>query len=271
MVAGNKYTPLAELPCLHEMQENAPIAWDFDLPSTVDAERLVINNRQLKRILKVAEFRAVHVSGYQGETSSFTPGISDVDAHGVATAATTGYMQQAKTNQASMLDDYPVGEYGEALMQNHGKTIAIAKLNKAELASKVVDEKRERQVSSDKAWARHLNTALNESLRSTAREHLTGRGNDRFSKYFNRVYHVFLGSNIAIDVATAQPSTLAALYLGLGSVGVAADEWVMRREEGASMLGERRWSLLLLGSEQWDRYFATQALTRTAPLIKALQ
>lgn len=268
---GSKYTPLAELPCMSEMQENTPITWDFELPQTVDAERLVINNRQLGYILKVAAFRAVHVSSYQGQTSSFTPGVRGVDAHGVATAAASGYIQQADTHQASMHDDYPVGEYGAVMMQDHGKTRAIARLNKAEIASKVVDEKRERNVSSDTAWARHLNTALNGSLRSTAKEHLTGRGRDRFSKYFTGAYHACLGGNIAFDVATGQPSTLAAIYVGLGSVSVAADEWMMRRNEGASMLSERRWSLLLLSSEQWDRYFAAQALTRTAPLIKALQ
>lgn len=263
-----RYTPLSEVPPVHEALESTLVTWNFNLPPTIDTERLVINNRYISRLCKVAAFRAVHIGEYQGERTIFTPGINGMDARGNATASFAGSLQQAERQQSSIVDDYSVGEIGRDLMASHGKTRLTAALNKAEIVSRIVDARQDANVSRERAWADELNVAIGQSIREGARQHLVGREEHIMSKYWQRGYYLLTGGNIVTDLALRDQSMLPGVFIGLAALFVTMDEFALRRSYDKPLFDERRWSLTTMGAEQWDRYVAVQALSRTSSVIK---
>ena len=55
MSREQRYTPLASIPSAYDGQ-NGQMTWNFSLPPTVDTERLVMDSRQLRRIMTVVPF-----------------------------------------------------------------------------------------------------------------------------------------------------------------------------------------------------------------------
>lgn len=246
MSREQRYTPLASIPFAYDGQ-NGQMTWNFSLPPTVDTERLVMDSRQLRRIMTVAAFRAVHITEHQGEQTIFTPEISGIDASGQATASLKGTLNRAKRQRPSHRDDY-----SPRIMRMHGKTRAIASLNKPELAARVVDAKHHKQeLTSEAAWSKELNNAINESLRATAREHLVNRDNTA-GRLLTSACYGYISAATAVSHINPETTTGGPLVVYIPAA-VAVTEALVSSYTGRNMLPERRWSLTPAGAEQWDR------------------
>jgi hypothetical protein len=252
------------------MADQTMLTWDFSLPAHVDAERIVVNNAQLKRILAVGAFRSIHVGEFQGDLTTFVPGINGIDATGTATASRSGVVSHADMHKTSLQDDYR-GDTGEMLMPSHGKTRVATLLNKPEIASRVVDRKRDEHMSSEQAWAKEINEALNQSMRSAAKDHLIGREDSQFAKVYSRLFYASFGTFFGQEMATEHYSSWPQTYATVIVFITLFQEMVLHNVESEHTIRDRRYSLTPLSDEQWDRYWATSALTRAVPIVKTLR
>lgn len=250
------------------IDDDTKLTWDFSLPPHLDQERIIVNGAQLGRILSVGAFRSLHINEYQGKTTQVTPEINGITASGEATAGLKVHVDRAELQQHGMMDDFG-GIDGSFVMRFSGKTRVIAKLNKPEIASRVVDDKRDKGLSSEEAWARQLNTAVNKSIRATAKKHLAGREENRAMSMFGRLYYPFVMAGTTLNIADHGMSTMPLTFVAGSVVCIAVQEYANRMVTGESTLEHRRWSLTSFTPEQLDRYAAVQALTRVVPLIRA--
>ena len=209
--------------------------------------------------MSVAAFRQIHVGEYQGETTRFTPSVNGMNGHGEATAGFTGELREAETQQSDLRDDYR-GAMGAILMPTHGKTSPIARLNKAEIVSRVVDDKRDSGKTNEEAWARQLDSALRSSLRHAAHDHLVGRETSAFSRYWAKSWYAYGVAVTGIDIATGQAPTMLGALAATTATAVLVRETSIRHTVGESMIAERRLSSTAVSREQWDRYAAAAAL-----------
>lgn len=261
--------PISQLPSYDEKDDDTSVTWDFRLPPHVDAERLVLDLGHLRRIMAVAALRSIHIGEYNGQATTFTPGISGVDGQGTATAAVSGQLNPTEISKTYLIDDYTESA-DKFLMQYNGKTRVAAKLNRTAIVSNVVDLKRERGLSSEAAWARQLNAALAESVRDGAREHLVGREESWFRKWFFRGGYSGLSVMTGVDMYLEQTSSRPATYLAIGALWTAAHLAIeMNATKNKNLASERRYSLTPFSGEQWDRYAAVQGMTRIAPMVRA--
>lgn len=263
-----KEIPISDLPSYADGDETAPMTWDFGLPQHIDTERLVIRGGNLAPLMSVAAFRQINVHEYWGEQTKFTPNISGMTSNGEATASLSGELNQAESGRSSLRDDYGVGSEGAFLMASHGKTSPVIHLNRAELVSRVVDDKREGGKTGEAAWAGQLDRALRTSLRTSARKHLAGRNTGDYRAYGASYYG--LASVLTTSELLTNQAAVALMVTALASgIIIMEDEVTIKHYTGYNMSSERRWSLTPLVKAEWDRYLAADALTRTMPLIRA--
>lgn len=264
--AVEKWIPISELPGHQEADENARVTWDFELPPTVDAERLVLNTRMLGRIQNAAAFSTSHVVSYQGETTQYTPGINGINSDGTAQASMTGQLKKAPKTHTHIHDELAPGPYSERLMHQYFKTATINGLNKAELASTVADG-RDTNKSREARWADAIDDALSQSLRESAKEHLLKRQSARSNLLDTAFYGMSIFS--LIDSTIDHDVTFPAIMAGtIGSI-ITMQELFMKHVTGQSLSRDRRWSLAFLSDAQPDRYALASALTRAGTLIQA--
>ncbi len=264
-------TPITELPSAGDgFDEDDQMTWDFTLPESLDAERIEINTARLRRLMSAAAFRRVHVGEYTGETTTFTPNVNTMNAGGEATASLSGQLNEADTQQSRSFDDFH-GKLGQFVMKYHGKTSPVIRMNKSELVSKVVDERRNHDVTREAAWAQQLDLALRDGLVDVARSHLVGRESSLFSRYYMRGYYTYLAATTGIDAIQGDSPTSLYAYVAMTGCLVTLQEWLTSQVATENLVSARRWSTTPFNSEQWDRYGATLALAKTMPLIRARQ
>ena len=265
-MSEHTYIPVNEVPRGDDIHGDDILSWDFELPSSVDAERVVVDYDNLAKIQRAASFRSSHVYSYQGETTQYTPSISGASSDGTATAGSTAHITIAETQQSELLDDHP---HDRKIMQNYGQTRTLHALNKAEIASDISDIRRRKDISREEAWAKVLNASLGESLRDTSKQHLMDRGHTILKAAYVGVYG-YNGANIAMN--DFEPIAVTSTAVGMAIVGAAVVGFESMKnvsEHGESLLSERRLSMLAyIGDFQPEKYIATNALTRALPVIR---
>jgi hypothetical protein len=263
-------TPLSELPSFAEYErteEAIPLSWDFDLPSSVDTERIEINMAQLGRLQKVAAFSANHVFSFQGEVTEYHPIIQGMNIDGTAILARRLLRtSKPEPSKVELVDPHP--DYG--VMASSFSTDATHRLNKSEIVRVVSDIRNRTEKSNEQVWAEVLDDHLQDSIRDAARLHLLSR-----QHWTTRMIEVMplVGLSLisAIRVAEGRdPSEEflenAAILSGMHILALSAMSVARKIGYGETFLSERRWSAFMY--MQPDRYLALDALTRAIPLVK---
>lgn len=253
----SEYTSLANIPGQYE-DDQAAFTWDFDLPPSVDTERIELNVLKIKQIQKIAHFSSSHVIGYQGETTQITPGINGINNNGTATASRSISVIKAQTQKSNLEDEFNDARF----MLSHGTTETTHRLNKAEIVARVVDLKSQKGIDSNHAWAKELNTVLNDSIRSAAKAHLL-RGN----KPRRMLSYLMYGQGIGYTAIEQDPAHIG-FVLGLKTMFTGLDIAWTKFHYGETMLQERRWTLDLYDASQPEKYFAVNALSRIGNTIR---
>ena len=260
-----RFIPVCQLPTILETDQNTPLTWDFDLPPTIEQDRIVVDAHRVARLQRVAAFSSSHVISYQGETTTYTPTINGVNANGTATAGFAGQLQKAPRSEEHLHDEFPF----KLVMQNAGKTKTLHALNKAEIVQAVTD--RDAEQSREQAWAQQLNSALTASMRSTARKHLVTRAPGPIAA-IHTAYAGITSGNLVVNIATHDTAGTAYSLTTAGVVWItslAIHAGFNRDTVGSSLLKEWRWTLNPLQSIQADRYLAMDGLSRALPIITA--
>lgn len=262
----SNFVSLCELPeqlrvTEHGKCDGVPVQWDMQLPPHVDTERLQINVSRLRVMHRVGAFAASYVRSYEGDITETTPNIVGVNADGSTIAGKSGITKKAKKAEGSCADPYSQS-FRPMVDDTHGRTVAIHKLNRPELASQVADRVSEGD-NSNNAWAGQLDLAVRESMRKSGREHLTSRANISDAACIG-IHCLSLG--MLVESGSLQLAAFTYLF------GQAAPELGPIRFR--KLYGEdynrppRRWSLLPFGY-QFDRYIALNGLARMPGLIRS--
>lgn len=266
----SNFVPITEIPSLDEAPDSL-ITWDFQLPPNVDAERVQINMDRIERISKIGYFLGHHVIGYQGEVSNVTPGFSGINPDGTAQASGVANSVKAPVNETSLIDEYPEAPF---LMRRYHKTTAIHKLNKAEIVSRVVDRKRDKEVTSEVAWAEELNSAFAGSVRSASTQHLFDRSGNRFFTILDTAALMTMGSLATINlVVNNDVHTMASFGVIMGFRAIIDQGFKLFDRDVSDAYGipldNKRTSFTFSLINQADRHLAVSALSRVGPLIRA--
>lgn len=270
MNSKGRFVPVSQLPGLAEFDpEIHNVSWDFTLPPSVDIERVCIDMKALNRTQKISALSSNHIREYVGDRSEYDIAIAGINSDGTAIAGKAKLSKKAETDQSVLLDDI-TGEFGSSVMQNYFKARAIHKLNKTEIASRVLDGIRDRGMLREKAWTFELNNALVKSVNDSARNNLMKRS----SKSHKLLSAAGLTPGVLFitqDILLGRPEAAALVGVALGIAGVfvvSMDSLANKMAYGESLLSERRWSVLPVSGWQPDRYVATLALNSINPLIR---
>ena len=257
-------TPIIELPRYEEFEaENivngVSLSWDFDLPPTLDAERLVVDMARLRRAQRVGSIISSSVFSYQGDTTQVTHGINGIQADGTATASSSRAVTPAETSRTTLSTEFPC-----PVAHNFGYAATIHYLNKAEMVSSISDRKRGSNESRESIWADELNDAFVRSFQSSAKLNLT-----HATSGFRRMFDLANRGVVLPILASGSDFVLpliGGLFLTIEGVIFYSDKKAM---DGNLSYADRRKTLLIGTEHQTDRYIAFKALTAMAPIIRA--
>lgn len=260
---------MSQIPSIAETPYN-PVTWDFQLPPSVDAERLEVNVDRIKKITKVGYFLGHHIVGYQGEVTSVTPGIAGINQDGTAISSGVASVNKAPVSDSRIIDEYPGVP---TIMRRYHRTTAVHKLNKSEIASRVVDRKRDSGVSSETAWAKELNSALAESIRDASSQHLLDRNKFPILNRIDATVVTLLGGNAVFDLVANSDTSFLIWFSATMGLRAAVDQGIRLLDNVESglygvPLGDKRNSLTFSIDYQIDRHLAVSALSRMGPLIR---
>ncbi len=262
--------PLASVPNYDQYDpEIDKISWDFSLPSSLDQERVVLNTTQLNRLQKIGAFRSSHFFEYRGGVSQYDTSIAGINRDGSGVAGKSLLVEESDLSESNLRDD-ATGLLGKALMRDHFRTSTIHKLNKDEIASRVVDYKQEKNISREEAWAKLLNMAVRQSMNESAYRHLVKRAH--ISK--QTLDATVIGMNAGVIINNTLEHDPVAVGTTAGILGmcyaltVAGAAIINKTFEGETYFSERRWSLMPFGGWQPDRYLAFSGLSKVSPLIR---
>lgn len=274
----SRMIPISELPTREDVDEaeafhsaNAlpPVIWDFGLPPTVDTARLQLNLSALRRLHVVGALSSSVICAYQGETTSFTPGVSGVNSNGTAIASSAGTLLKAEKSKSDLIELVPIPPMFAGQV---GKPIAVHRINKAEMAQNISQAIRETHKSKEEAWAEGLSDSLHHSFRNLGKQHLLHHTH-RAGRYVDYALYGVLGFAFFNHISQGNPSLSGELYtpaswLALQSMRTIMDASLLKKMTGYSRIDEKRWSLFAWG-HQADRYLALSALNSTTSLIKS--
>jgi hypothetical protein len=262
------YVPLTEF-TVDNIQdpEHTPLIWNLSFPPNIEADKLCVNLNRLHAIQRAAGFVTSAFTEYQGDQTTFTPGVATMGPDGTATATRAGVATKAETQKSFNISDSP-------LLRPHYQNLAtVTQINKPEMTSKIADriqagEKRE------KAWAKELDTVVRQSLRFSARAHLL-KGDPRHSKrgmnHWSQGVAALWTSGYVGDLNQLIVNHDNGMALGIAgalyALNVGTDSMANKQLAGSSLIKRRRWSVSI-NEVQPDRYFITSALTRATGLIK---
>lgn len=270
-----EYVSISELPQMQEVVSGThdpgnldmyPLIWGVEMPTHVDTERMQVNVSRLQKMHKIGAFITSAIASYQGEVTESVPHIAGVDASGQAVASKTSVTRKAEKSKGSIGD---ITKTGNSMVDAcFGTAVALHRVNKAEIASNVADEIQSRKSSdSTQLWARELDDALRQSMRTAGREQLLAKGKNKFLIGMSG-FVVFLGGKGVVE-SLGSPENLA-----LGSLTYMIHQAIPEIEfknQGLPRkepLLKRRWSVFPY-ELQADRYVALDALTRLPGLVRA--
>lgn len=260
--------PVTELPSIDSidsLEVDAPeqrCLWDFDLPPTLDAERIVVDMGRLKRVQRIGAVISNQIVSYQGDVTTVTPGINGIQDDGTATASSRASVQHAQRSQQLFMPELPCPTH-----ESYGKFFLVNRLNKAEMVSRISDQKRQSNKSREQIWATELNDAFTESFAQGVRPYMVGH-----SHALRRIFHYGLYGLAAQDLAelgTNGDSAFMLMYLPIWyGLMTGLDSLENKKIYGDALLDRKRWSLFPSG-HQTDRYLAVKALLAVAPIVHA--
>jgi hypothetical protein len=265
-------TSLSELPSFAEYErtdEDTPLSWDFDLPSSVDSERIVVNTSHLTRLQKIAAFSANHVFSYQGRVTEYDAAIDGINPNGTALLARRLLRTvKPEPSKEKLIDAH---ENLEIMLASH-TTQVMSTLNKSEMVRVVSDIRQRTDKSAEEAWATVLDDHLQQSIRKAAYKHLLDRteAKGKVTEVFPYVSIAFLMNNLHILNEQDLSETLiqgGGAMIGFSLLMRGMNLLSSKGNHGNSFFKEQRWSFFTF--MQPERYVALDALTRVAPLIKS--
>lgn len=262
----SKFESLSELPGLMDVDEQSlvnghtPLVWDFNLPPHIDTEKLLINTRKIRQLHLVGAFTAGIVRSYEGETTTYTPGVDGVNPDGSAIASKTCVEHKADSHDSNLLDIY---NFSNEYSKSYGKPIVMHRINRPETADKAVDMIRE-GTDQHEAWASSLDKSLKTSYQEMAKKHLLEvERESRGWKIVDGISTV----NYAYGFATGS-TLLMSLYVGFKLLNTAVDTSAMKMIYGDPCLDQRRHTLGFFGTSQPDRNLMLRGILSTGKLIK---
>lgn len=265
-------TPVTELPTYGDIDAHnlldwnlPPVIWDYQLPPTVDAERLQLNVTALKRYHRVGAITTSIITQYEGDTTQFTPGIGGLSADGTAIASRTGVYIPADKSDPSVIDRLDMPSF---MRSSFGRPIITHRLNRPELANAVTDTMQKGRTTREQAWADALNDALQDSFRRSGKEHLLNRCIKPL-RYFDYAAYTVWGGSVAGTIALNDtvPVLGIGIWAGWHGLFTAFQAYSNKSVTGHHSIDEKRWSIFY-GNQQSDRYLALNALIRVSDLIK---
>lgn len=263
--------PVSELPTIEQVdfssrENRPPMTWNFELPPSLDTERISVDMRYLGLVHKIGALSTTSVFSEQGDTSTFDYQINGINFDGTATMSGKEVRTKIAEKQRNAIGDAdnPLVRH---ILKDYGKTTTSHILNKSELARLVSDERYKTQQPSEKLWANQLDESLQASIRGAARKHLLGRatGVDYAAEAIQ--WGVILGLTLphfANGPAEGVANLIDFTVINRGTI-LGLNSLRNKKLTGNTMLGERRFSLF--SEMQPDRYIALDALTRVGRLV----
>lgn len=260
--------PVTELPFAEGdiiIGADDPVAncfWNFELPPTLDAERIVIDMTRLQRVQKIGAVVSNVVSSYQGDVTKVTPGINGIQGDGTATASNSASVQQAERTK-----QYFIPEFSCPTHDAYGRVVLINDLNKAEMVSRISDQKSRTSKTREEIWAKELNDAFIKSFAEGVYPYMVGHSTT-LRKMTDFLVYGLVMQDIADAVNTGDPALFAAFLPIWHALRIGTDTQRNNDTYGESLLNRKRWSLFP-SEHQTDRYIAMKALLAVAPIIRA--
>lgn len=246
--------PLPTFMTEDELAYNLQLQWDLQMPPSLDVDRIVVNVDRLHRVQKLGGIGMSIVTGYQGERTEYTPGISGMNMDGTAIASKAGTLKAAEEfkSRSFKIDDRMRAPYDSA--------VAVHEVNKAALADTISD-KMMGSKDREKVWATELDSVLRRSLRAESKKILVSQATIAEAIFGgNSVFYPLYDIAVGSYVGEAVSSSCYGLILAM-------DSYYNYKKYGSSMLSQRRWSLSLFGEFQPDRYVVASAVSRIPGLI----
>lgn len=266
---SEKYIPISDLPSFSDVspvdiaEGRVPaFAWDFALPETIDKDRIHLNAWAVRRLHKVGAFSGAVVLDYQGEQTTFTPGVSGINADGSAIASKAGVLQEAPKSTAKLVDDPDIPS---PFRHTYGRSVAVLKVNKTEAVSNISDRIREKGVTREEAWAHVLNTSIRDAYNQAAREHLVDR-TWGFLRRFEYAAFSIVGATMTSSIVEGRGTVDPLIWAGLQAAVTSIDGKLLKDITGGSHIRDKRWSVFLRG-HQSDRYVAFRVASVATPLL----
>ena len=234
---------------------------DLGIPDYAQPERILFNTRRIGRMAALGGFHGdVLISGYHGETTEYTPGITGQGADGSAFASMIGSVKKAPLADVGSAGFDPLGHIQHDLR---------LRVNTAELTDRL--ERQHANVRDPHSWARHLDQALGEGLRHAAWAHMARKNPPNFEVAISLIFGGALMSAPLFDALKNSPSwTIGALSLGyagtafVNNLGVI--QGLLQRHNDMSALRDGCYSMVPM----WhiDRAAAVSVGTRLGKLVK---
>jgi hypothetical protein len=224
--------------------------WNVHLPEYVDDSRIGVNMRFLQRLSRLAcHSDEVHVNGYQGDTTEYTPMIVGGDSQGNAFAG-VGAVKKARLGEADLTEGHPL------ISGSHDRPALNLRINVEEMMQRVQHGKA--RLRDPAVWANQLNAAVGEGVRQAAWNHLVRQPHygEAGTYMIGRLFGLAaFGLPTWDTLATSLPvHNLSRLF--------------MARYVDNRPLRDTCWSLTPVIHP--DRAIAVSALTRTRKIVKAL-
>ena len=269
----NRLISVAELPELEFLdpfdvaEKSLPsLAWNFALPSNIDAERIQVDMTAIRRLNRVAGLFGGVVLSYEGETTEFTPAVAGVNGDGSAIATKAGVTRKADLSKGSLVEPYNIPP---SMLSTYGKPFALHNLNKPEIVRNVVDGISDRGLTREQSWADQLDKALFDSYRNNSKLNLISKGSPLQQKIDSVLWPVW-GAWCIYDIKSGlSPASVFGppiVWAGVQAAFATAEGIVNKLYSGDSLLSEKRWSIFYSG-HQTDRYIALKGLTKVSNIF----
>jgi hypothetical protein len=182
---------------------------DLGIPEYAQPERILFNTQRIGRMAALGGFHGdVLISGYQGEATEYTPGVTGHGADGSAFASMVGSVKKAPLANVDMGAPDPLAHI------QHDLRLSV---NTAELTDRL--ERQRANVRDPAAWASHLDRAVKEGLRDAAWQHMVRRRPPDFEKAISIVFGGILMAAPLFQIGEVSPAQTAGAFAA-GYTGV---------------------------------------------------
>jgi hypothetical protein len=260
-MAKDNFVPISQLESgrafdVDDFRGGVPLLWNVSLPPTLDQDKILLDVDRLNLLHKIGCVAGSEVSTYDGERTTYSANIVDINTDGSAVAGKVSVAKKAETSKGSVFDaDFdtpPIGMYG--------LSIARLQLNKPEIVSKVADRKQSQSLDREQAWTIELNKAIRGSLNESVRKKLIKRS------AASLIEIGYLGGIVTTSVLTANTAMLMSNYFIYEATTIGALSAISKFLCGRTNLDKKTWSLFAYSHP--DRYLAFTTLNASSRLLK---